>query len=133
MRPFTELRTWRAGHELTLEVYQVTASFPADERFGLTAQMRRAAASVPTNIAEGSARTDQEFHHFLQIALGSSAELEYQFILARDLGYLPSADYERLVADVGALKRMIVRFMSTVSRGANGQRPTAISERSRSR
>ena len=89
MHDFRRLTAWQVGHELALEVYQATASFPPDERFGLTSQMRRSAASVPTNIAEGSGRgSEPDFARFLAIAVGSASELLYQVRLARDLGYL---------------------------------------------
>jgi len=77
MQRFTELKVWQRSHELTLEVYRVTASFPSTERFGLISQPRRASASVPTNIAEGSKRqSNQEYARFLNIAEGSLAETE---------------------------------------------------------
>ena len=80
---------WQRGHELVLAVYQVSARFPADERFGVTSQIRRAAVSIPTNIAEGSGRGgDTEFARYLQIALGSASEVEYLLILAKDLSYI---------------------------------------------
>ena len=132
MRPFHEYRVGVAGHELTLEIYGVTKSFPRDEVYGLTSQMRRAASSIPMNIAEGSARTENEFHHFLTIALGSSAELEYQLVLARDLGYINLEQFETLNLKIGSVKRMLVSFMQELRRArqqptTNSQRPTATS------
>jgi len=91
------LRAWTLSHELTLAVYRSTASWPVDERYGLTAQIRRAAAAVPTNLAEGAARRGpREFRRFADIALGSTAEVAYLLLLARDLGLLPEPDYARL-------------------------------------
>lgn len=111
MRPFQELIVWQKAHQLVLDVYGISHAFPREEQFGLTSQMRRSAASVPTNIAEGSVHDEgREFHRFLGIALGSAAELEYQLILARDLGYLTAVDHEPLDKAVNDVKRMLVRF-----------------------
>jgi four helix bundle protein len=92
VKSFRDLDVWRLGLDLAEAVYQCTSSFPKSEFFGLTAQMRRAAVSVPSNIAEGRARSStKEFLQFLSIALGSLAELETQFELAVRLGYTDSA------------------------------------------
>ena len=88
MQNFGELKVWQRSHELVLEIYRLSKSFPQDERFGLTAQLRRAALSVPTNIAEGSKRIHRaDYARFLNIAEGSLAETQYLLMLARDLGY----------------------------------------------
>ena len=126
MRPFQELEVWRVSHELTLAVYRSSKEFPADERFGLQSQMRRAASSVPANIAEGSALTNDHFRHHLRIALGSATELEYHLILARELGYLDTKSHADLTAGVTSVKRMLQRFMQRLNspppRPANGRR-----------
>ena len=89
MRPFRDLLVWQKAHALTLALYKVTRSFPRDEQYGLTAQLRRAAASVAANLAEGCGRrTPADFGRFVQIALGSASELEYHLVLAADLGFL---------------------------------------------
>jgi four helix bundle protein len=89
MQRFTELKVWQRAHALVLGVYQSTTAFPNDERFGLTSQLRRAATSVPTNIAEGSKRASpREYAHFLNVAEGSLAETEYLLLLSKALGYL---------------------------------------------
>jgi four helix bundle protein len=89
MQHFTELRVWQRSHALVLDLYRNTSRLPADERFGLTSQLRRAAASVPTNIAEGAKRTRRQgYARFLNIAQGSLAETEYLIMLSRDLAYL---------------------------------------------
>ena len=86
MQPFTELKVWQRSHALVLEIYTLTRDFPAEERFGLTSQLRRAAISVATNIAEGSRRQHaQDFARFLNIAEASLAELEYLLMLTHDL------------------------------------------------
>src|ERR1700733_7466309 len=89
MKRFTDLMVWQRSHALVLQVYRLTKTFPSDERFGLTSQLRRAVLSVPTNIAEGSKRlTNPEYARFLNIAEGSLAETEYLLMVSRDLGYL---------------------------------------------
>jgi four helix bundle protein len=89
MRKHHELKAWQEAISLVTNVYQVTARFPKEELFGLTSQMRRAAVSIPSNVAEGAARsTDKEFLHFLAVARGSLSELETQAIIARNLTYL---------------------------------------------
>jgi four helix bundle protein len=85
------------AHELTLVIYRVTRAWPAEERYGLTSQIRRAAAAVPTNLAEGAAkRGSREFRRFVDIALGSLGEMAYLLLLARDLGLLKPADHVSL-------------------------------------
>jgi four helix bundle protein len=94
-RDFRELQVWEKAHQLALGVYEATALFPKEEKYGITAQMRRAASSVPMNIAEGCGRLgDAELNRFLHIAAGSARELDYQLLLARDLGMLNGHAYE---------------------------------------
>jgi four helix bundle protein len=113
MQNFRELKVWNKAHAVALAVYATTEKFPAVERYGLTAQMRRAAASVPANIAEGSVRsTDADFARFLQVALGSASELEYFALLSRDLKLLTQADYESMTADIQEVKRMLTAFIA---------------------
>jgi four helix bundle protein len=108
MQRFTDLKVWQRSHLLTLEVYRITAAFPSAERFGLTAQLRRAAASVPTNIAEGSKRqSNQEYSRFLNIAEGSLVETEYLLMLSRDLGYSALTSSALLLNEVGEIARML--------------------------
>jgi four helix bundle protein len=97
MRDHTKLRAFQFADELACEVYKATAKFPKEEVFGMTAQMRRAAVSVPSNIVEGSARdTQAEYLRFLDIAYGSARELQYQVSLARKLDFLPERSYQQL-------------------------------------
>lgn len=89
MRNFYELTVWQKSHQLTLDIYRLCLSFPKEEMYGLTSQMRRSSASVPTNICEGCGReSNREMKRFLIIASGSCSELEYQILLAKDLQYL---------------------------------------------
>ena len=111
MRNFKELKVWQKAHQLVMEVYGITSEFPSDERFGLTTQRRRSAASVPANIAEGCGRgSDGELVRFCQIALGSASELEYHLLFAHDLGYLQDAQYFDLHNKVTEVKRMATAF-----------------------
>ena len=108
MKDFRTLKVWQKAHRLTLKVYEATRRFPREELYGLTGQMRKSSSSVPMNIAEGCGRgSDLEFGRFLQIAMGSASELEYQLILARDLAYLKPEEYEDLAGDTAEVKRML--------------------------
>jgi len=95
--PFERLDAWRLAHEFAVEVYRVTKAFPKAELYGLTSQIRRASFSIPANIAEGASKQgSHEFRRFLDIALGSFAELTYALRFARDVELLPVADFDRL-------------------------------------
>jgi len=108
MRPFRSLRVWREAHELTLALYKATGSFPRNEQYGLTAQIRRCAASVCANLAEGCGRrTDADFGRFVQIALGSASELEYHMLLVADLKLLNADQHSALDTSVTNVKRML--------------------------
>jgi four helix bundle protein len=108
MRDFRRLRVWQNAHELALKTYRLTQAFPKEEIYGLTSQMRRAAASIPANIAEGCGKTSsKEFARSLEIAAGSTSELDYYIILAKDLGYLKETDFESLSQQVSKLKQML--------------------------
>jgi four helix bundle protein len=108
MRDFRDLQVWQKAHRLTLDVYQATRNFPTEERYGMTAQLRRSAASIPTNLAEGCGRDgERELARFISIAAGSAAETEYHLMLARDLEYLPAHDHDRLAGLVTEVKKML--------------------------
>ena len=108
MRDFHKLKIWERAHKLTLLLYKVTRSFPNDELYGLTSQIRRSSASIPTNIAEGCGRDSQaEMIHFFQLAMGSSSELEYQLILAHELQYITEGAYEDLSTELIEIRRML--------------------------
>lgn len=113
MQDFRKLKVWSKAHNLTLQIYEGTKTFPKSEAFGLIAQIRGAASSIGSNIAEGCGRKgDAEFARFLSIALGSASELEYRLLLARDLGYLTSIQHEGLHRDAEEVKRMLGAFIS---------------------
>ncbi|MCU0645970.1 MAG: four helix bundle protein [bacterium] len=115
MKDFRKLNVWEKGHLLALEVYNATRSFPKDELYGLTSQMRRASVSIPSNIAEGCGRgSDAELSRFCQISMGSASELEYQILLSRDLGYLEDPLYEKLTNMVIEVKRMLTSFIQKI-------------------
>ena len=119
MQSFRSLRVWEKSHRLTLDVYTSSKSFPREEIYGLTSQMRRASASIGMNIAEGCCRKGNvEMGRFLQIAMGSASEVEYQLLLAHDLDYLQNPEYERLVAQAIEVKRMLSSLMQKV-KGVN--------------
>lgn len=91
IQDFTDLRVWRKSHEFVLEIYKITKGFPSEEKFGLISQMRRAAVSIPSNIAEGfKKRGKKDKANFYNIAQGSLEEVRYYLMLSRDLGYLKS-------------------------------------------
>jgi len=116
MRDFKELKVWHKAHRFVIDVYQHTRSFPADERFGLTAHLRKSATSVPSNIAEGCGREgERELARFLSIAAGSASESEYQLLLARDLGYLQPDVHRQLDDQANEVKRMLNSFVKTLS------------------
>ena len=113
MRSFQQLTVWEKSHALTLAVYKASRDFPSEEKFGLTSQIRPAAASVPTNVAEGCGRdSDGDFCRFLSIAMGSASEVEYQLILARDLGYVSEEAYQPLALATVEVKRMLAGFIN---------------------
>lgn len=108
MRDFRKLKVWEKAHESALDAYRITAGFPREELYGLTSQLRRACVSIPANIAEGCGREGEtELRRFLRIGLGSANELEYHLLLAKDLGYLSSGDYEIIIGKLVEVKRML--------------------------
>ena len=115
MKGFKELKLWHKAHELTQAIYEIMRTFPREELYGLTGQLRRSACSIAANIAEGCGRrSDGEIARFLQIARGSASELEYHLLLARDLHILPSNDYERLSGGVVEVKRMLASLIRSL-------------------
>ena len=116
-RHYQELDVWQRARVLVSDIYRVTATFPKEEMFGLTSQMRRAAVSIPSNIAEGAGRSGpKEFARFLYIARASLYELETQLILANDLGFLPENEKEALLSEIGHCARMIQGLIRSTER-----------------
>jgi len=112
MEDFKDLKVWAKAHQLTLAVYRRTRVFPKEEMYGLTSQLRRAAASIGANIAEGCGRrSDGEMKRFLQIARGSASELEYHLLLARDLQLLDNDEFRNLEGKVLEVQRMLASLV----------------------
>lgn len=115
MRKHHELKAWQEAISLVREVYAVTREFPPDERFGLTAQLRRAAVSVPSNIAEGAAReSGKEFAQFLVLARGPLSELETQVIIAKDLDYIAEDAYAGIIEQLNTTFSLIGGLLRSV-------------------
>src|SRR5262245_45705831 len=115
MQDFRRLEVWQIAHELTLGVYRATKSFPADERFGLTNQLRRACTSIESNLAEGCGRgSDSDFSRLVQIAMGSASEVECQLLLALDLAYLEESAHNALEAQAQRVKRMLASLLKSL-------------------
>ena len=116
MQSARNLHVYSKAFELAKAVYAVTAAYPTDERFGLTSQMRRAAVSVGSNIAEGCGRRgDKELLGYLHIALGSASELEFQAELSVELGYVGAEDVAALLSHLTAMKRMLSRLIKAIA------------------
>jgi four helix bundle protein len=113
---FKDLRVWQEAMKFTVEVYRVTAKFPKHELYGLSQQLRRAAVSVPSNIAEGKGhRSDREFGHFLLHARGSLLEVQTQVMIAQELQYLESEDAKRLLASSDSIARSLNSLINSIS------------------
>ncbi|RLC47451.1 MAG: four helix bundle protein [Candidatus Cloacimonadota bacterium] len=112
VRTHKDLDVWKLGIELVEKIYKATIGFPKEEIYGLTSQMRRAAVSIPSNIAEGAARnSEKEFIQFLYISLGSLSELETQVIIANKIGYLDSLD---MINSIEILRKKLLNFIKYV-------------------
>ena len=115
VKSYRDLEVWRRGMDLVELVYEITKPFPSDERFGLTAQLRRAAVSIPSNIAEGWGRNGRkEFRNFLKIARGSLTEVETQLIVAWRLGYLPEATLNDLLSETEIESKMLLKLIRSL-------------------
>ena len=117
MREFKKLEIWNRSRSLTVAIYALTDSFPAKERFRLVDQLCRAVVSIAANIAEGTSRRSQaDFYRFLEIALGSANEVECHLIIANDLGYLDSLEFDARVEDINRIRAMLINFMQALKR-----------------
>jgi four helix bundle protein len=115
MQRFTELKVWQRSHALTLAIYRLTQRFPADERFGLVSQLRRAATSVPTNIAEGSRRNRPlDYARFLNVAEASLGEVEYLLMLVRDLAVASADEVQPLLDEAAEIFGMLYTLRQRV-------------------
>ncbi len=120
MKNYKELVVWRKAHRMTLDIYGVTRTFPKEELYGLTSQMRRPAASIGANMAEGSGRrSNNEICRFLQIARGSASEAEYHILLARGLELLGKEEFRRLSRQADEVQRMLTALIQSLHTKGN--------------
>ncbi len=120
MRPHERLEVWNKAIDFVVDVYRLTDAFPKEERFGLTSQLRRAAVSIPANIAEGAARhTTKEFLHFLAIAQGSASEVETELLIAYKLKLIAEENYTTARMSLDSIGRMIVGLSQSLKRREN--------------
>ncbi len=117
MRNYRDLQVWSKAHHLTLELYRMSRQFPREEIYGVTSQLRRAAASIGANLAEGCGRrTSSELARFVKIAMGSASELDYHLLLSRDLGFMNGDDFTRSEAELTEVRKMLTSFLSSVEK-----------------
>ncbi|MFN2502220.1 MAG: four helix bundle protein [Pyrinomonadaceae bacterium] len=120
MRSHEKLDAWRKSVDLVIEIYKLTKEFPSDEKFGMTSQTRRAAVSIPANIAEGAAReSDKDFIRFLSIAQGSASELETEILIANRLGFLSDVNYRLTIKALDDVGRMLTGLSRHLRQKAN--------------
>ncbi len=121
MKNFRDLMVWQKAHALTLASYRATVGFPKQEIYGLTSQIRRCSASIAANITEGCGkRGNAEFQRYLNVAAGSASELEYHFLLAKDLGFLPREEHDKLDQSTIEVKRMLAGLIMKVEADRRG-------------
>jgi four helix bundle protein len=115
LKDFKELKVWHKAYDLALSIYEASRSFPREEMYGLTSQLRRAAVSIGANIAEGCGRrSDGELVRFLQIARGSSSEVEHHLLLARDIKFLQAATHQDIEKRLQEVQRMLTSLVSSI-------------------
>jgi len=115
MRDFRKLEIWSNAIKLTKEIYYISDGFPEKEKFGLTSQVRRAAVSIPSNIAEGASRRSQpDFVRLLEIALGSAFEVETQLIIAKEIGYIEEGTFAKCLDELTILQKQINQLISSI-------------------
>mgnify|MGYP001613277429 CR=1 FL=1 len=112
---YKQLGFFNKSHDFTLEIYNITKKFPKDELYCLVSQLKRAACSIPSNIAEGSVRsTIKDYKSYLHNALGSAKEIEYQLLLAKDLKYIPLDKYEELIKKLNEIIGSLTNYMKRI-------------------
>ena len=123
MRDFRKYEAWQLSHKLVLEIYLLTKDFPNEEKFGLTSQIRRSSASIPTNFAEGSAKTsEKDFIRFIDIALGSATEVDYQLELSKDLKYISEEQFLELNNKVVSIKKLLFALRQKILTDINNNK-----------
>jgi len=116
MRDFKKYAVWEQGHRLTLELYQLTKSFPKEELYGLVSQIRRAAVPIPANIAEGAAKSsEKDFARYLGISFGSASELEYLVLLSHELTLIQSHKYEVIHQEIVSIKKQLYHLINKLN------------------
>ena len=120
MRTFKELKVWQKSYQLCLDVYKTTRHFPKEEKYGLNHQLRRAAVSIPSNIAEGYGRkTTQQYIYGLYLAYGSLCELETQLMICYDLGYMSEENHRKLqisIEEIGKMLKALIKSLESLNR-----------------
>ena len=115
MRDYKKINAWKRSHRFVLGIYTMTGKFPSDEKYGIISQLRRAALSVPTNIAEGCGRsTERELVRFMDIASGSASEVDYLLYLAMELKYIDQDKYNRASNELTEIRKMISGYSKTI-------------------
>lgn len=118
MKDFRNLLVWEKAHKLTLDIYSITKEFPKEEMYGLTSQLRRAASSIPINIAEGCGRgSNADFARFLQMSMGSASETEYLILLCQELGFMPES--QTITMELKELKMMLASLINKTKKESN--------------
>ena len=116
MQDFENLKVWQKAHALAIDVHRIAGSIPRTDGMALTAQLRRSALSVPSNIAEGAGKGgDGEFRRYLQIAMGSASETAYHLLVARDLGFIDTATYDDLASRIAEVRRMATGLLKRIA------------------
>jgi four helix bundle protein len=116
MRDFKKINVWEKSQKLAVKIYQVTKSFPKEELYGITSQIRRAAISIPTNIAEGCGKnSEKEFSRYLSIAQGSASEVHSLLLLAKDLGYQKEEENQQLENEIIEIKKMLYSLIEKIN------------------
>ena len=122
MRNYRDLDVWNRAHKLTLELYRKSRTFPKEEFYGLTSQLRRSAMSVGANLAEGCGRqTTAELARFVRISMGSASELDYHLLLSYDFGFLHPDDYRKLSQELTRIRKMLASLLSTLESGGKAK------------
>ncbi|MEM6717794.1 MAG: four helix bundle protein [Bacteroidota bacterium] len=117
MHRFKELEVWKLSRRFCTSIYKITANFPDNEKFGLVSQLRRASISIPSNIAEGaSRRSNKDFYRFLEIAIGSTYEIETQLLIASDLDFINQKDIDKLLQELASIIKMLSKLMLSLRR-----------------
>ena len=115
MQDYKKLKVWEKAHQLTLLTYQITTGYPKEETYAFTQQMRRAASSIPMNIAEGCGRnSNMDTAHFLNIAIGPTNEIDYQYLLSKDMLYITTKEYETIEPLIGEIRAMLIALVTRI-------------------